>query len=77
MAFTSLFFIIISLKKRLFQESLWRVSPFGLHRVHPEASMKTPENTKNLMLIVEKTLVQFSIAFMKFIHSFDVDIEQS
>ena len=45
--------------------------------MHPAASMKTPEDTKNLKLIVEKILVQFSIALMKFIHSFDVDIEQS
>ena len=39
--------------------------------------MKTPEDTKNLKLIVEKILVQFSITLMKLIHSFDVDIEQS
>ena len=40
--------------------------------------MKTPEDNKNLkLLFVEKILVQFSIALMKFIHSFDVDIEQS
>ena len=41
--------------------------------------MKTPQITKNQILIVKKVLVLFSIELIKFIHSFDVDtdIEQS
>ena len=112
---TSLFFIIISPKKRLWQESLWRVSPFKKlwsltlshaftqWQVNKDISQRQIASiaqrdlshsrnlyfetlwiqlilflaTPPLMLIVEKILVQFSIAFMKFIHSFDVDIEKS
>ena len=53
---------------------------FSLHRViHPATSMKTPQITKNQILIVKKVLVLFSIELIKFILSFDVDtdIEQS
>ena len=38
--------------------------------VHPTASMKTPQNTKNWILIVEKILVLFAIALTKFFYSF-------
>ena len=34
-------------------------------------------NTNNRMLIIRKILVLFSIALIKFIHSFNIDIEQS
>ena len=37
--------------------------------------MKTPQNTKNRILIVKKILVLFSIALITFIHSSDVDID--
>ena len=49
---------------------------FSLHRViHPATSMKTPQNTKNRIIIVKKILVLFSIALITFIHSSDVDID--
>ena len=49
---------------------------FSLHRaVHPATSLETPQNTNNRMLIIRKILVLFSIAFIKSIHSFDVDID--
>ena len=53
---------------------------FSLHRaIHPATSLETPQNTNNRMLIIRKILVLFSIALIKFIHSFnvDIDIEQS
>ena len=37
--------------------------------------METPQNTNNRMLIVRKIIMLFSIALIKFIHSFDVDID--
>ena len=49
---------------------------FSLHRViHPATSMKTPQNTKNRIIIVKKILVLFSIALITFIHSSDVDVD--
>ena len=49
---------------------------FSLHRaIHPATSLETPQNTNNRMLIIRKILVLFSIALIKFIHSFDVDID--
>ena len=49
---------------------------FCLHRVIYQAtSLETPQNTNNRMLIVRKIIVLFSIALIKFIHSFDVDID--
>ena len=49
---------------------------FSLHRaIHPATSLETPQNTSNRMLIIRKILVLFSIALIKFIHSFDVDID--
>ena len=49
---------------------------FSLHRaIHPATSLDTPQNTNNRKLIVRKILVLFSIALIKFIHSFDVDID--
>ena len=49
---------------------------FSLHRaIHPATSLETPQNTNDRMLIIRKILVLFSIALIKFIHSFDVDID--
>ena len=49
---------------------------FCLHRVIYQAtSLETPQNTNNRMLIVRKIIVLLSIALIKFIHSFDVDID--
>ena len=49
---------------------------FSLHRaIHPATSLATPQNTNDRMLIIRKILVLFSIALIKFIHSFDVDID--
>ena len=43
--------------------------------VYPATSLETPQNTNDRMLIIRKILVLFSIALIKFIHSFDVDID--
>ena len=40
-------------------------------------SLETPQNINNRMLIVKNIIMLFSVALIKFIHSFDVDIEQS
>ena len=49
---------------------------FCLHRaIYLTTSLETPQNTNNRMLIVRKIIVLFSIALIKFIHSFDVDID--
>ena len=49
---------------------------FCLHRaIYLATSLETPQNTNNRMLIVRKIIVLFSIALIKFIHSFDVDID--
>ena len=43
--------------------------------IYLATSLETPQNTNNRMLIVRKIIVLFSIALIKFIHSFDVDID--
>ena len=49
---------------------------FCLHRaIYLATSLETPQNTNNRMLIVRKIIVLLSIALIKFIHSFDVDID--
>ena len=56
--------------------SLSLILLFSLHRaIHPATSLATPQNTNDRMLIIRKILVLFSIALIKFIHSFDVDID--
>ena len=51
---------------------------FCLHRaIYMATSLETPQNINNRMLIVKNIIMLFSVALIKFIHSFDVDIEQS
>ena len=64
------------LNKHWLNVNLSLIFLFSLHRViHPATSLETPQNTNNRMLIVRKILVLFLIALIKFIHSFDVDID--
>lgn len=63
--------ILLSLRRQPSVNFQLSLILFSLHRmVHPAASMRTLQNTKNWMLIVEKILVLFSIVWIKFIHPF-------